>query len=412
MKNDQVLKTLSETLGVDPSEIKVRSANEWVRLMKSGVLVELHIRRWRGVTRLSLEDLGLEKDDADQVVDELIRLGDKYLLPVEVVKELNAIDTGARKNLEKYAVKTYWGAFLTAESYLEWKDENDRFVSRYYAIRDRIVEKYDDYRLVMVDQYARAARAAYRRQKAISEAGGGLAAAVEDVFVERFVDRVINLIPSKSQIEASFDFEIDLSFVPLPSLLAEDFAENEMKRIEIEKAREMSEAEIQMRRDVLETARREKERLVSGFMRDLVSQINDAVYNAAADILESVDKNGGLHPRSVVQLGKLIERVRALNFFGYDEVEKMISEAEAIVGNRPDARNVDDIKAKLSDIATITRSTLIGLGATPRSARKVGIVDVPTPEIVREARGRLGIVDVEVAELGAPRRTRREAEIG
>lgn len=415
-KIESVVKTLGETLGVNPEDIRVQAA-DWTRYMNSGVVVDLHIRRWRGVTRLSLEDLGLDKDESEKVVDELIRLGDKFLMPPAIVRELNSIDTGARKCLERYGYRLIWGRFLPAASYLSWKEENDKFVFRYYSIRDRIVEFYDEYRLQMIENYAKAARAAYHRAAKIS----GLSEAVEDVFVERFVDRVIGLIPSRDQIRDSFSFEVELSFIPLPSLLAEDQAEKERidgeaaiererRYNEIRAERELTAAEIQMRRDVLESAKSQKENLVNNFMKDVVSQLNQALYDAVSDVLATTEKNGSVHPRSVVQLESLIEKIRGMNFFGYDEIDKMISETENIVRTNPGDRKIDDVTAKLRDIATVTRSTLIGLGDRPRSARKVGVPDVVTPEIVRTARGRLGILaeNVEVETIGERRKVRTE----
>jgi len=41
------------------------------------------------------------------------------------------------------------------------------------------------------------------------------------------MSRIVALIPGRERIRESFAYEVDLSYVPLPSLLAEDLAEAE-----------------------------------------------------------------------------------------------------------------------------------------------------------------------------------------
>jgi hypothetical protein len=52
---------------------------------------------------------------------------------------------------------------------------------------------------------------------------------------------------------------------------------------------------------------------------------------------------------------------------------------------------VREVERVLRDVAVVTRSTLIGLGEQPRSARNLGVPDQPAPELVRTARGRLSL---------------------
>lgn len=51
---------LAQILGQDVKLVEPR----WLSLMRQGVVVELHIRRWRAKSRLTLDDLGLPNTDA------------------------------------------------------------------------------------------------------------------------------------------------------------------------------------------------------------------------------------------------------------------------------------------------------------------------------------------------------------
>jgi hypothetical protein len=65
---------IAQLLGQDVNLVEPR----WLSLMRQGVVVELHIRRWRAKSRLTLSDLGLPDTDNAEFSD-LLQLGDKFL---------------------------------------------------------------------------------------------------------------------------------------------------------------------------------------------------------------------------------------------------------------------------------------------------------------------------------------------
>jgi hypothetical protein len=71
------------------------------------------------------------------------------------------------------------------------------------------------------------------------------------------------------------------------------------------------------------------------------------------------------------------------------------------------------VERVLRDVAVVTRSTLIGLGEQPRSARSLGVPDQPAPELVRTARGRLSLSErVQALPLpGMPEPVRRRVRV-
>src|SRR5690348_18290300 len=86
---------IAQALGL-PADAVHPVEPRWLRLMQDGVLVALHIRRWRATARLTWEDLGLPganlPDDAGRVasLDDLLHLGDKRLLPKPYFDQLNS----------------------------------------------------------------------------------------------------------------------------------------------------------------------------------------------------------------------------------------------------------------------------------------------------------------------------------
>lgn len=400
---------LARILGLNANSIKTRSA-DWLRLMQEGVIVKLHIRRWRARARLDLDDLGLPAQ-ADDAIGDLLNLGDKRLLPQELAKRLEAIDNAGRKALERAGFETHWGTFLPATAFEDWKAQNDEHKARYFAARAELLEDYDQIVDALLASYTGAARAAYRRANALSPLTMTRAELRDEIlFVDSFAARIRSLIPSAQDIYDSFGWEEELTYIPLPSLLAADAAEAERVRTEAERARLQAEMErnelwrevtiadeaararrdalVRMNEQVVAEARAQKEHLLSGFFNDLVVQLRSAVYNAVTDILATMERNDGqLHPRSVVQLRHLSEQVAQLNFFGDTEVDAMLAQVRGAFPERPTLRNAADIGAKLADIATVTRASLLDLGQNPRGSHL--IADVPTEAELTLARRRL-----------------------
>lgn len=248
-------------------------------------------------------------------------------------------------------------------------------------------------------------------------------------FVEEFVGRILDLMPAKEELEASFTYREELSFVPLFAQLGTQRAEEREAEMEARQAErelrvaeaslrtEQTEAEravARMQEDVARQAREHKVELIDGFLKDVVVQLRSLVYEATTDVLESINKNGKLGGSSVRQLTNLIDRVGALNFVGDDEVSRSMDELRGLLGPTPDERNVPEINARLRDIATVTRSTLIALNQNPRSARSLGVADIPSDAMVQSARRGLGLTLDEALppEIPVARRSPRQMALG
>ena len=421
--NGDVRLALAQALGEDPDAIAATNPR-WLELMREGVLVRLHIGRWRARTTLRWRDLGIApgRGEEEQVLHELLELGHKYLLPRDDLRALDSADSSARKWLERCAFRTYWGFFVPVTAYGEWKAGNEDFKRQYLAIRDRLAANYERTVARVLARYRVAARAAYRRLRRLDpEAVAELDA---ETFAERFVAEIARQIPSRDDFYASFYFDVELAYVPLPSLLAEEQAESERVRAEAradaerlglalhldrerawaEEARLRAEVDAardaaawkeqlmrQMHAEVVTQARQQKEQVVDSFLRDVVAQLRTLAYEAATDVLASLQKNGRLHSRSVVQLRNLVEQVERLNFAGDADLDAMLAGVRMQLDLAAEDRSVREVERVLRDVAVVTRSTLIGLGEQPRSARSLGVPDQPAPELVRTARGRLSL---------------------
>lgn len=393
-------------IGTDESQVKA-AVPQWTRLMKEGVLVRLHIGRWRAKAGLSWSDLGivLNGKDEDQRLREIVALGHKKLLPYSLMKRLDAAESAARKWLEKCSFRTHWGFFVPVTAYEEWREENEQLRREYMALRSEIVLNYSQIIDEVLSDYRLAAEGAYERLKALNPKATSNFLDAQD-FAAQFVSQIESLIPSPAQIQESFYFSSELLYIPLPSLMAGEQAEAERIELEAKKERERIEAEIQanwsaaqwkerlmreMNEDVIRQARAQKETLIDGFLKDVVVQLRSMVYKASTDVLGAIAQNDSLPPRSVVQLKNMVSQVKKLNFYGDDEIEQMLKPVQRLLNQKAEDRDLAGIEAKLLDIATVVRVSLMELEAQPRTAREVGISDEIEDAELRQARQRLGL---------------------
>ena len=416
---ESIKEQLAAVLGETPESLKQKEP-QWLRYMRQGVILTLHISRWRARSKLTFADLGIpEPQDAEEreAVENLLSLGRKNLLPLEYIREWDAIDSGARKFLAENSYSTYWGAFVTAAKYPDVKAKLQEFQERYMEVMSRLERNWEPVRTEMRDNYRHQAAIAYRRLSALAPLSISI---TEDHFVSNFVHRVVNEIPSFITVKESVSLTWEIAFVPLPSLLAEDELEAEklramtdqtreeedrriknqyeVDRIQLGKEREMASLEVQMHREVMENAREQKEQLINSFLRDLVVTLRSQIYHTSAEVLDSIQRNQRVHPRSVIQLQNLIENIQGLNFFQDRDVDGMINQLRAVIAQTPEIRdrNLSSITDTLAAIGTVTRATLLDLGESPRSGRSVGIEDIPTVESLRAARAKIDIVAPEM----------------
>src|SRR6266702_2148186 len=181
---DQTLEQLAEQLGERPGVLTAKlDITKVLEQMDQVVLVNLRIEGPRRFAKkITPQDLGLSlvqdkkkvggvlSDEASEVLENFFHLGslsllpsrkhiDKLLekLPKELTEEerkkerdkyvsheeLKSLERSARYCLDRYSLKSHWGAFVPVTAYQKWKEENALYEKEFVKLRDRLVENYD-----------------------------------------------------------------------------------------------------------------------------------------------------------------------------------------------------------------------------------------------------------------------------
>ncbi|TEB04765.1 hypothetical protein Psch_03527 [Pelotomaculum schinkii] len=365
---------IADRLGCDPDDIRVRMDATATKLARKGILVDLKITRERFELLLDAVDLGIEaKDDYGEFLDEYIKLGRRRLIPLSYLKNLDAVETRARRLLKESSFNTAWGHFVPYQVYDELRRRLEEFKVDYKRYHDSIIADYDSIRASTYMKYREAAQEVYRTLQKDPYAS------VPEYFVENFVFRVMNAFPSVEEIEGSYKFEINLSFVPVTTTMAE--METRMANAVMARAENA----------VAEEIRQSYTRHVEGFISDLAAQLRSMIFEAVSAAQESVKRHGHLPGPSVNSLRQLVGKVQALNFMEDRVVIQQLGELSGMLEKESKDRDAGETLDLLKKIAEENRQVLLSLGHKPRATR--GRVTLETEQqVVTGGRKRRGVV--------------------
>lgn len=387
---------------------------DWRQLMQEGVLVRLTIRHCSFTARLEFADLGMSVQDESvrRALARTLKLGEKRLLPQRYLDAISRLESGARRSLAKNAFQTELGAFLPVTAYGAWKQEIAEHERRFLALRDEILEQYDELIEEVLKEYRVIARDTYRRLQTLrpdaldtDEAG----------FVANYSTHILALIPTREHIRERFGFDIVLRDGVQDVQSISDIARTPTP-IQVSQVREQAENRTflreQMQRDLVQQLRAQQARQVEDFLETIVTRLRSLAYEVMGDVLASIQKRGEstFPARSVVQLKNLVAQLIRLNFYGDLEMDAMLEQVQKILAQTPANRKRDlaEIQERLRAIGLVARSTLLDLNQSARSNREQPLPNTFSPaENVRQARLLLGL-DLETIAAQQPATARGE----
>ena len=344
---DELTRHLGET---DAAQVRrdEAMADQWA-VLDRGILVDVHIRRWRAETRMTLEDLGLTHLDRPGYVEALRRLtalGQKYLLPKEVLQRAQRAEQRGRALVEKHSFHVKLGRFIPFTAYSDWKQDNDAARQEYFAVRDDICTHLDEYRQEVLEGYWQIAA---ENHDLLVQRGAEPGQTRAD-FVAGYLARIEARIPSAARIHASWSWEVALDFIPLPATVEQDL----QRREEIRRQRQLSadqEALVRtMNADLVRHVHEEKQQQIDGLLGHLRRQLLERIYEVTGEVGGKLRQQPSLSGSQVRSLRQLIAQVERMNFLGDATVDARIRELEQLVEQRHTAGNGADLSTVLSGL--------------------------------------------------------------
>ena len=116
---------IAHLVGIDPRALRDLKASLVDALVRKGVLVILHIGRWRARHKLDPEDLGLDPRTSDAIFRS-IELGHKLLLPRATLDQLSRLESKGRANLARHSLDTRIGSFVPADGFPKFRETHEQ----------------------------------------------------------------------------------------------------------------------------------------------------------------------------------------------------------------------------------------------------------------------------------------------
>jgi hypothetical protein len=275
---EEAMSAMAQQIAEEPTRLRKRQdVTQVLERMTDGVVVAMHISRprftisvapKRGEVGFGLEKLGItNSEEAQKVVREYFTLGRHSLLPTDLQKELANIENSARACLDRYAFRTHWGYFIPTKNYADWKEKNEGFQKQFEQKKQYVLDHYDEIMDQVLSAYRTLAEDAWKqttfgslvvRDKQLSreqfeglyqqlEAGQG-----REEFIQRYLSSIQGEMPTREEVAEAFEYEIELGYIPLPSLLARDMDEAD----HVVRSRTLRDAKLKAEMDAIEAQRR------------------------------------------------------------------------------------------------------------------------------------------------------------
>lgn len=277
---DEAIDSMAQQIAEEPTKIhKRKDITQVLECMTDGVIVALHIARprftasiapKRGGVGFGLEKLGItNSQEAQKVVKEYFSLGRHSLLPTGLQKELATIENTARACLDRFALKTHWGYFIPTSNYAAWKAENEKHERKFHEKKQFVLDHYDEIMEQALSAYRTLAEDAWmqtsfgslvvrdNRERLSKELFEGLYRQLEsgsgkEEFIQAYVSYIQSEMPTREEVADAFEYEVELGYIPLPSLLARDMDEAD----HVVRSRALRDAKLRAEMDAIEARRR------------------------------------------------------------------------------------------------------------------------------------------------------------
>lgn len=279
-----------------------RAVQESARLL-DGVLIDRQCAWWRGKTKLSPQDLGLKPEE----VPDIFSLGRKLVIPASSLRRFERISARVEYLLDQFSFPFPTGSarFVPYSVLPQVMEEVHKLRADFAQETEKFIERYDEYRQQMLEEYP--------QHKEALERGA--------------------IAPDK--LRKRFAFGYVIYEVVLPKGIR-------FKAIEEKEAIQGAVARQQAITEAQEEYRKQFEAQIDEFLESSVEKLRIAVGNTVLKVADKLSAGEAVTAASLDSLRKTIDKFRTLNFVGDNEVESRLKDLEALIPkSSTDLKNAD-----------------------------------------------------------------------
>lgn len=270
-------------------------------LYQAGVVADLTVSKWSEQTKLTPEDLGLEKFNVEE--KELIRLGKKVLLHKGHLAKVRSCVWEAQTALYDNSFKFPFGAtqFVPYAKLPKLMEIMERCKKNFYDEVEAFIPLYGQARAEVLAEYDVFFEKILRQRNGMTEE--------ELQFMKRkLLQNLEGKYPSESELRDKFKFEFSVFEVSLPEFKGISDAEA------IDKARLNAEMEQQYRKMVMEK--------IDRFVYDVIQQLRQLALDTVAYLKKRIE-GGQVNLKTVKAFEHYARTFKDMDFVGFDVQDKI-----------------------------------------------------------------------------------------
>ena len=256
----------------------------------------LNGRYWRAAKKLQAQDLGLDPDD---VAERLISLGHKRLLPKDALAAFSLIESRAHALVEasSFPFLNNVARFLPNAKLAEVTRRLSELETEFKAARGEFDSRYGKLRGEAIREWHEAA------SKLVADP-------------DRVVATIQAAFPQADRLDRYFSFNVSLFQIRAPEAL----------EAELITAADQQ-AVVDARRQAAADAKAKIAQGVESFVQDAVASLREQTAGLCDEMLASMrDGKLGVHQRTLNRLVDFIDRFKALNFAGDQQLEQRLED--------------------------------------------------------------------------------------
>lgn len=332
---------------------------DWSDCIGRGVIIDLQVKRYRGMTKLTDIPLDSSNPEFKRLLDKYVLPNQKVILPSEMENRLKTLEVQARQNLiscsfscDSFSTR---GRFVPYTSYHEFKAKNEEYRQTFYEMREEYLEWFSKNIDSVRSDYLEFAKKSYRIEHPH--------AVDTDADFRDYIEIVLSQLPDSDDIRESFRYNTYLQRMPnylldsvaqsanersldisstIPPRVAERAAK--VKKAEKDGSESPLDIEKMLSDDIEQSTTQQSESMSNSFVEDIVTELRRIAISGATQIVVSIDKNGNKFVgRASMRAHSLVDELRRLDFYGDAALQSAVDRLAYEVDIRT-PRNVGRIK--------------------------------------------------------------------
>lgn len=319
--------------------VENRRVAEIAAAIKDGVIVKVHVSRWRAKSKLTAGEVGLKQMTTE--LERRLQLGHKRLLPSDYDKALENCEVRARQALRTAGIETAYGYFIPAKRFKMFRDVFEAMKTTFWTTLQQIADNIEAIRGAAKSEFAGLAPHVWKNGARDEWSGGQYKTweAPPQQYVDEFVSRIVAQIPAGAEILDGADFSYRLHVLQAP---------------EVDAMGSFATGDAALHNELMAHAIAQKKSHIDEFFKATRAAMFEQINTLIDEVRGVTEKREHVHKSTLSKILATCANLHDLNVTNDEEVGRLIEEMRGYVQVEVDKGqkvSSEALRVKLSDAA-------------------------------------------------------------